>query len=508
MRGPTRGAWLGASFVLVLVCLSVFRINTGVLTETPETRDGGQYVALALGVARDGQFAWPGADAGELSMYREPFPVWIKAMQLRLDPRVRHLLEPDRNDSGSGTDARNLRQLNLVWAALLLVGVAEQVRLSLRGSARRKLFASVLAMSATHALLLEHPDFIDRTLSELPAAALVVWAGVTATRLVRTPRVPQSVLLGVLLGSLALTRASFLYVSGVFIVLLVSTHLLQSRGQPSRQKGILLSGSTVLVVFSLTVVPWIARNSNAFGVAAVSESSGLALHTRNLYNGADAVELRGMWFQFAPGPIQRGALGPLMGISDADFEEGGRLRRLMIPEFEPDDEPTSFYRQARKDRREMRAFVEEQFVRTGALAPFQVTAVADQFLLEESIKTLRERPSRLLRTTPVFLWRGVWVIDQSPVLPRALFAPFNLLGMLALLGVGFGAVFRRRLSDFAWVGLPVGAIVLNALTTIFEPRYTRVAVPTMVVLVTMCVMDLATKFSERLSGRQHTTATE
>ncbi len=500
-RGRTLPVW--AVIVLAVVGLSVVRLSTGVLTEAPESRDGAGYVSIAFGLVREGQFAFAGAAPGELTMYREPFPVWVKAAQLRLDPRARSIENADLIWAVGGPDARLLRQLNVVWASLLLLGVAIQVRLSLQAYTRWRTFWMVGAMFATHALLLEQRDVMDRTLSELPAAVLIVWAGVVATCVVRTGKARWGALLGVLLGLLVLTRASFLYVSVAFLVLLIIIGMTNGKVTAPSLSRTAVAVISAAAVSALIVAPWIVRNERAFGVAAVSESSGLALHHRIVYNTANKAELRGMWFYFAPGPLQRTVLGPALGISMADFEEGRPLRRLhrFSEEVEPDDAPWSFYQQARLDRREVRAYVRTELVPAGLVEPYQVTARADQILLERSLVTAREAPLLFLRTTPAFLWRGTWVIDQSLLLPRWVFAPFNLLGMATLLGAALFGLFRRRLEIFALSALPAGGVLLNALVTIFEPRHTRVAVPTMIVILTLVIARTAAAWNQRRERR-------
>lgn len=485
LRGTTSGGFAGAAVVGALILASLVRLWTGVVTEAPETKDGTGYVSIAFSLSREGQFSWFGAEPGAGTMYREPFPIWVKAAQIRLDPRLRAVEGPELINSVGGPEARALRQLNVVWAGLLLAGIAMQVGLLCRERNARATLLMVISVAASHALLLEYNDMMDRTLSELPAAALLVWVGVTATRFTRSPSARSGAIVGLLTGLLVLTRSAYLYVGLVWLPLL-GLIMLASRERAERSR-VLAGTIAALLAVALVVAPWIARNERMFGVAAVSENAGLGLRHRVLYNEASSLEHRGMWYYFAPGPLQRNFLGGALAIEPSDFDDGGRLRRLhrFSDEDEPLHAPWSFYGMARRDRAVMRALVTEELVATGTIAVHQVGPVADARLLAESMSTLRADPGAFVRTTPVFLWRGTWVIVDSNVLPAALFAPFNLVGMSALLAAAVLAIVRRRPALAAVALLPAGGVLFNALLSIFEPRHTRPAVPVMIVLVVL-----------------------
>ena len=59
----------------------------------------------------------------------------------------------------------------------------------------------------------------------------------------------------------------------------------------------------------------------------------------------------------------------------------------------------------------------------------------------------------------------------------------NPLGMVALLTAGIIAVVRRRPAMFAVVGIPVGLVAFSTLLTVYEPRSSEIAVPTMLLLL-------------------------
>lgn len=202
--------------VVGLTLLLTLRLGVGVITTDGDQVDARHYVAAGMTLAQHGVF---GYEPDEPNMYREPLTSRTIALQAMVDPRLRGLpfAEVDRD----GPAARAVKQQNLLWAALTLLGVGQLTLMLLGSRGRRATVVAALAMVVTHVVFLEWEDVTDRSLSELAAAAILVWATIAAVRAVDRAGRRDWAVLGVLLGLLALTKASFLYVALVFLPLLM-----------------------------------------------------------------------------------------------------------------------------------------------------------------------------------------------------------------------------------------------------------------------------------------------
>jgi hypothetical protein len=464
--------------LLFLTLALTARLGIGVITDAGDQVDARHYVAAGMTLAREGVFGY----GSEPNMYREPLTSWTIAAQAILDPRLRGLGFEDVDGDGPG--ARAVKQQNLVWAALTLFGVGQLALMMLGGRGRRETLIAILAVIATHVVFLEWADVTDRSLSELPAAAILVWATVLALRAVDRPRPRSWFGLGVLLGLLALTKASFLYVALVFVPLLMIARRRRT-SVPTTQS--LREAGLVLVAMALVVTPWMGRNLHQFGTFGVSDRGGLAIWFRVTYNDMTPLEHRGAWVYFAPLPL-RPVAADLLGLDLDDFEGDGALRRVAREAVGDEQERRSFYRLARTDRAELAAAY-----RAEGLPEWQAAHRADQDLMRRGVTALREDPSRFIRTLPVFLWRGTWFMQYSNLVPSVLLGPFNLVGMTLLMGALVVAVVRSRPRLLAVTGLAGGIVMFYALLTHFEPRQSRPAAPIMILL---CVLAADLMVSE------------
>lgn len=456
--------------VLGLTLVLTIRLGVGVITTEGDQADARHYVAVGMTLAREGVFGF----GPEPTMYREPLTSWTIAAQASVDPRLRNLDFEDVDRPGVA--ARAVKQQNLIWAALLLIGVGVLALRIQGGSGLRETAVALSAMVLTHIGFLEWEDVTDRSLSELAAGAILVWVSVFALRLVERPSQRVAVMLGVLLGLLALTKASFLYVTLVFLPIL---GFLMWRRRVASGPDVLRHVLIAFIGLSLVCVPWMARNQAQFGTFGISDRGGLALWFRVTWSEATAEELRGAWVYFSPLPLQPAAAG-LLDVDVSDFEGEGALRR--VARFAPteEQEERSFYSLARRDRQRLNA----EF-RDAGLPSQQAAHEADRELMSRGVEALRADPLRFVRTTPVFLWRGTWSMLYSNLVPSILLGPLNLGGMALLAAALALSVAGMRPRTFAVVGVPGGLVAFYALLTHFEPRQSR---PAAAVMILLCVL--------------------
>jgi hypothetical protein len=457
-----------------------------VITEGQNTKDGAQYERLAVELARSGRFASDGVLTREV----EPLHVGLLALQVRLDPRLVEVRTSGR--VAEGGQSRAVKQQNLLWGGSLLAGVAVQVLL-LRRERDRVLFAAATVVAVT-LLLLENPDVVDRNLAELPAAALVMWIGVFATRLARAPSWGQSLVLGAAVGTLVLTRAAFLYVTAPYALFLAGMLWLKcqiSMGAVPAARRVGVWMLAALVGFGGVMGPWAARNAAVFGDLGIAERGGQILHIRATKNTMDGYQHRGAWVYWAPLPLQP-PLASRLRVDRDDFKPGGQLSVLARYDDEVVARGETFRQIAKQDIEDRAA----ELVMSGIDA-HEAHRLAENEFGAAAISALRSHPYAFVRTTPVFLWRFSWPMNFSSTVPRMLLAGVNLVGMALLLSAATYAVVRRRAVLFAVVGLPAGATMFYALVTHALPRYARPLAPTMILLLVMAAASILDRFSLR-----------
>lgn len=452
-----------ATLALLIAGLAV-RLVVSVIDGSTFGSDAEANADQAYGFSVTGSYVE--GSARERSMYREPLPVAAYAAQIVLDPRLDGVERDEIRSGGAALQA--LKQQHVLWSTLLLAGIALQAWSLVR---RHRLLVASFAVVAVHAVFVEW--VVNATLTELHAAAFVVWAGFLGFRWVTTGRLREAALLGLVLGAATLTKASVLSIGPVYLLILTGLILVRSEVRPRRVFGSL---ALVLATMAMVVMPWVARNVVHFDAWAVSDRGGLMLWMRSLYAEADAAESRGLWYVFAPDPLR-----PLVGrVVDVDEQDVlGPLRRINHLHPEDRDDPQSFYRLAREDR----VTITDAYLAAGVPSRPQARVLADQDLMTAGLRALRSDPVAFLAQTPVFLWRGLWPVRLVPLVPVPILGLLNPLGMVVLLAAGLTAVVRRRPALFAVVGIPFGFVAFSALLTVYEPRSTEIAVPTMLLLL-------------------------
>lgn len=487
IRDMARRSPRTSALILALIVVSTVRIGVTIPDE-PQERDAGGYVAVGVNLARYGIYG-----SGETrTMDYAPVLSATIAAALRVDPR--------HSDFRAGEELSAhgaVRQVNLLFVLLLQAGVAAMA-VHLMGGGHRGAIAATTAIALNHVFLLENPEFTHSSLQELPAAAVMVWTSLAALRAVREPRYRWIVLTGMLGGLLALTRSVFLHIFPIFLLITV----LLIPGRPPNVAKRLLAG---VLGFALIAGPWVARNATEFGELSVSRGGPEVLLIRDVKNGMDAYQHRGAWVHFSPEPLHP-IVARLIAVDREDFLDDGPLRPLVRHLPDPvtgEDlerlERRSFYRQARDIRADLLAQAAED-----GLSGEEARGHVDAQLFAMVRENVSERPTRFLRTTPVFLYRSSWPMNQTQLWApeglspaRVLMAVLNVVGMAGLLAVGLVGLLRRRARWFAFAGLPVGMIGYHALLTHALPRYTRPAASVMILTVVLVIAVITERASAR-----------
>lgn len=482
----------------MLTLASVARINVTIPDEG-QGRDAGGYVALAENLVSFGVFG----TGEEKSMEAAPLLSGAIAVGLRLDPR-----HADFRETGLVTNHRAVRQVNLVFVALLLAASAVSAVLVL-GAGWSGFGAAALTIIMTHLFLLENPEFSHGSLQELPTATALGWTNVAALWATRTGTRPRWLAaVGIAGGVLALSRAVFLYLFPVYLVLLVSIIGCTGRKGPLWQARGVTAG---LLGFSLIAGPWIVRNAVEFRELGIADQGGKILLIRDFKNDMTPYQHRGAWVHFSPEPV-RPFVGRVLDVDSADFLDDGPLRPLVRYIEDPltGDDLDSIQRQSFKRQA---SDVHDNFVNaeiaSGATIP-EARIAADLAAVALVRENLRASPLRFLRTTPVFLYRSAWPMNGTQIwdpvgfsTPRLAMGIINPIGFVGVISLAFVGLFRCRSRWFALGGLATGMVLFHGLLTHALPRYTRPIAGLMLLVIALAVVEGARRGTRMLCSVRH-----
>jgi len=448
----------------VATTLAALSLGARHITTATIGSDGTQSAVMAINLAHQGTISLSDTPPYPPSNYREPIPVILTALDVRLMDAVLGVAPTD--DYFAGERVRLLKYPNLLWLLLLLVGIFACIHVA-TGSYYFSLAGAAIGGIQYGASALRAPMLNDLSTDLAGAAVLAVASAALAAGLTRqSPRL--SVLAGALFGAMALVKAGVLYIFiGVIGTLLCACLLWRTRiVLRSALRDLVL----VMLAFIVVVAPWMLRNRIELGTFQIAQRAGVVLLARAVQNEMSPEEYRGAFYVWAPPSIQ-GAIGSLLGFTPRDLQRGGRLQRMNRSEtsdFYASDvaaeqagrpaEAISYYRRARAERVKLIGELEA----AGAATP---DVEADDILQRRAMSMIEAHPGKHLAATIPLLWRG------APV-------AFPLLVIAVALAI------RYRHYECALLALPsFGVVMFYALLSHFLPRYAEPVRPVVIALI-------------------------
>lgn len=488
-----RGARVAWWLAIVLYAFAFLFVVNSAFTDRRNEADAWQNVVSAWNVWQHGTFSSRGGDPPPPDNVREPLPPLLIALQMRFDPRF---AGADRlEDLKTGPPLRALKQHNLFWTLVcqLLVAVlafrAAEPALSVhwRGA------VALAACAGTGLFLFTSWPYVDRNMTEVQAATLLVLACLLSLEALARRSIWLFGALGAALGLCALVKASLLYVSAAYLAALFLFLLLKGfsrRGAASRILAAALGAA-------LVCAPWLARNAVSLGEVKMAERGGAVLYLRAVENRMTPEEWRGAFFMHAPGTL-RPLLSALTGFTREDTMRGGPLQRLNRDrsDFAEDDDAAkregrpdkaiSLYALGIADWKRLRLDLEAQGVP-------DAEDRADATMQRRAIDEILSHPLAHLEASVPIFWKGIWSL-RSP------FGWLNVVvalgGTLALLGLAVASFLTRDERAFAVAVLPAGILAFFALATHFINRYSAPVIP----LTTLAFVLVASSLLHRLVG--------
>lgn len=417
-------------------------------------------------------------DAVQLSPsnQREPFPPVITAFFMHLHPGIDQSMT--YASLANGVHTEKVKQVNLFWIALLMVGLVFLTRSFTRSPLA--LFTVLILVSFYFVL---YSSNFDRLYTEFPTAALMVLTSLFFIHGIKEKNKLLYAVSGVLYGLLILTKAIFFYL--LPLVGLALFFLSYFPKNAIKNKASYIHAGLFFLGGLFIITPWLIRNKVYLGEYQITQRGGIVLHLRAVHNQMTNEEVIGAFHFFGPELYQL-ISGKVFDIEASDFNENGKFRRLnrqnpngnAVSEGRP-DQVTSLYAYTWAERTRWIQYYEQQ----GMDSAHQL---AEARLDEDAKKMILEQPLRHVAMTSVFMWRGLWCFPYRNVpfggdrLQNFVHYINNLVNFFAFasfIGLFILGWRKRNAAYLALLLLPCLMVLLQSFVSHNIPRYSQPAIP-------------------------------
>ena len=409
---------------------------------------------------------------------REPLPNFLLAFYLRSANVFSPGLLDQVGQPFSDAFLVFVKQINLVWAAGLFLGLwlTSQLVFTPLLVAHGLTVVQMLAVNKYFVA-----KTVDKMNTELIAGMVLVWLGAVLLMATRSRSWRWLVASGSVFGLMALTKTTGAYLA---LIILPLVALILS----GISKRFWLFFLAISFGFLITVTPWVLRNQGHFSKPVIAGGGDDVLLIRSVFNQMNRQQLIDAFYAYAPRDMRHDLLGPLMDLSDDEFSCEGRLS-VFTRDLDCDREAL---RGERYD--DVRSFYQQ-----GKRAIPRDLSLQKDDKMGFALRSFQEKPLNALVTGLPIGWRGIWGFGAR-TWPGIV---FNLAAYLALLAAPVMALLERRASWLMVSIVPVSLFLFYSLLSHFLPRYSTPLVPSALVCLTMLVIDLAARLSGRLRpGRQ------
>ena len=465
-----RLAWISAVAVVVLI-VGLLVQDFQIINTENIGKDASHNVRSSINLVKYGIYSGQPISPEVVPGYRrEPLPNFLLAFYLRVANTFSPGLLDNIGRSFSADFLLFIKQFNLIWAALLFLGLWLTSAL---------VFSPLIAAHwlTLPQILLVNRFFVSKSINgmntELIAGVILIWLGAILVITSRSRSWRWLLVSGSAFGLVALTKATGAYVA---LPLLPLVALLLS-GISKRFWPSLL---TVALGFAFTVTPWLMRNQLYFSRPVIAQGGGDVLLIRSVFNQINQQQFGDAFYAYAPRDMRRDLLGPLMGLSDRDFSCEGRLS-VFTRDLECD-------RQALEEERfgDVRSFYQR-----GKRAVPRNLSLDNDAKKTYALSSFSQHPINALKVSLPIGWRGFWGFRERKW-PSIIvnFAAYSAL----LLAPVFGLI-ERRASWFMVSITPLALFLFYSIFSHFLPRYSAPLVPSAVICLTMLLVDFFVRLS-------------
>jgi len=285
---------------------------------------------------------------------------------------------------------------------------------------------------------------IRQLLTENLTALFLLGSSFALYNLIKNKNKKSSIILGILLGMLTLTRAIFQFAWFPLVGFISLHHFF---------KGVAPKKIAVIIVLFLSsyfavVTPWLVRNYINFDRAFISQRGGLTLKHRANYNMMTAKEYFAFFIYWTPTRHTEKVLYKLFDYDD--------IKRLDL------NNSHSYFKESISTRNEL-------IKKHGDIVK------ADSVLISMALEDIKSHPFRHLLTCIPLAWKGSFVeIDNHFLLPATL---ISLLLFLGFFGFVLWSIIKREWEYIAFIFLSIYMFSMHVLLSWCNPRHNKPLIP-------------------------------
>jgi hypothetical protein len=472
----SKKTFLIMAYILIMGALLWVADKNRIQNIKPLERDSKEVVFSAYHLVNLGKHS---IDGENLSHFREPLLAVINAINiLAIQPNSYDL---DKENYTNNPDwILKITRLNIFLLIVLIFSI-----IYLTSVLEIPFIYSLIANILTIGYFAIYTLFITAVNSEIPSAILLTLFSAMLIKYIKFKEMKFSIMAGVFLGLLALTKAVFYYLFFVFFPLLILVVFFFEK------KSLLLYKSQFFmfaISFCIVVLPWMIRNFYHFEDFSITERGGQVLYIRAVKNQMNREEYKGAFYAYAPVYFQKNIFGKYLGYRPSDLEYGGKLQRLnrslpqdsiAIAEGRTED-VISFLRRAQIDY--LAGF--NPIERRGLI-------MDDQELKVNAKSMILNDLGAHIKTSFVFAWRGIWFY-RGRHLPLVLLTFFSFMSLPIIF---VSSMSKDKLPYLVFSLLPVLYFLFHAGLSHFIPRYTATLLP----IMTVCLIILMYKLIIRMT---------
>lgn len=468
------------------------------LTDSPIESDALQNLRMSYHLYQHGVISndEPTALNPAQSNYREPIPIFVNAVFMKLHPQIN--IDDSFESFQNGVNTKRVKQVNLFWILLLFIGLGLISYLL-----SRSLWVPFAVLFLIYMYFIRFGNHFDILATELHAAVLIILSSLFLLLSIQKKFFLWYIFTGISFGLLILTKAVFFY---LFILLIPFIYYFENKNRPF-VKILALTGGTLLII-----LPWMLRNYSIYESFEITQRAGPVLHLRATQNQISGEELKGAIYYWGPQLYRDLVRNTSFGANETDFEEGGKFQRLNKGDVFPKDSlavangrPDQAIKYHSINRAEINRIQNE----LGDEDSEGSRREAYQIMKEQSIHMILNNPIRHTLMSFAFLWRGIWCFPNStiPVIPHQLQTYIhNIVNILAYLSVYIMFMIGLTRKKPEWIAvtiIPLSMLLIHAFITQNINRFSDPVIPSMILsfvilihpIMGKCINTLKKSFS-------------
>lgn len=377
--------YLKKSITIHIVIFIIFIIITtlsiaSTAHDKPPSSDDHHYVLMGYNFQKYGTISLEDGDIAdpEPTAFREPgYPVYL-AICIFLNPGLRNM---DLEELYSG----GLRTLRLSQIPLVIITAIFVMFIiySFTGSYLLAYIAMFLTgASEVMATISNH------LLSENLAALLIVLVSLSLYKIFKTGRMAYFIMLGISMGALVLTKAIFIYLAYILIMIIL---ILLFRKYRAVWKRFLAGIFLFLFIYFAIMGGWMFRNYKHFNEFTVTNKSGIVLYYRSVLDTMTRKEYLASFIYWLPGE------GTRKTLLDRFFDEEDYSNL--------DRKDESGYRQGAK---KVFAEMQDSYIQQG-YGEQESVLLADKEMRQAALQRIIRDPLRHILATIPIAWKGTFI---------------------------------------------------------------------------------------------------